>query len=69
MMSVTILDTEGNTLGDTDIVDLHAIPTSDRTLIIQVEAEKEIAPLIAGIRIQSSHNHPAHVPVCQPRSG
>lgn len=51
---VTILDTEGNSLGDTDIFDIHSIKTSDRTMIIQVEAAKETAPHIAGIRIQSS---------------
>jgi bacterioferritin-associated ferredoxin len=51
---VTILDTEGASLGETDIFDMHTIPSSDRTLIIQVEASKEIAPLIAGIRIQTA---------------
>lgn len=51
---VTILDTEGNSLGDTEIFDIHSIKTSDRTMIIQVEADKETAPHIAGIRIQSS---------------
>ncbi len=51
---VTILDTEGKSLGDTDIYDIHSIKTSDRTMIIQVESDKETAPHIAGIRIQSS---------------
>jgi sarcosine oxidase subunit alpha len=51
---VTILDTEGNSLGDTDVVDIHSIPSSDRTMIIQVETVKQKAPLIAGIRIQES---------------
>ncbi len=50
---VTILDTEGNSLGDTEVFDIHSIKTSDRTMIIQVETDKEMAPHIAGIRIQS----------------
>ncbi|MRS02690.1 (2Fe-2S)-binding protein [bacterium] len=50
---VTILNTEGNSLGDTEVFDIHSIKTSDRTMIIQVETDKEIAPHIAGIRIQS----------------
>ncbi len=50
---VTILDTEGNSLGDTEVFDIHSIKTSDRTIIIQVETDKETAPHIAGIRIQS----------------
>ncbi len=50
---VTILDTEGNSLCDTDVFDIHSIKTSDRTMIIQVETDKETAPHIAGIRIQS----------------
>lgn len=57
--TVTILDTEGNPLGETEIVDLHTIPTSDRTLIIRVEADADIAPLVAGIRIQNA-------PITQP---
>lgn len=51
---VTILDTEGNSLGETEIIDMHTIPTSDRTLIIRVEADRKIAPLIAGIRVQAA---------------
>lgn len=50
---VTILDTEGNPLCDTEVLNIHSIKTSDRTMIIQVEADKEMAPHIAGIRIQS----------------
>lgn len=50
---VTILDTEGNSLGNIEVFDMHSIKTSDRTVIIQVETDKETAPHIAGIRIQS----------------
>ncbi len=52
--TVMILDTEGNSLGEVEIIDIHSIASSDRTMIIQVEAAKEIAPYIAGIRIQPS---------------
>jgi NADPH-dependent 2,4-dienoyl-CoA reductase/sulfur reductase-like enzyme/Fe-S-cluster-containing hydrogenase component 2 len=51
---VTVLDTEGNPLGDLEVTDLHTIPTSDRTMIVVVEAPKETAALIAGIRIQEN---------------
>ena len=49
---VTALDTEGNQLGEYEVYSLHPIPTSDRTLIVQLQAPKEIASKIAGIRIQ-----------------
>ena len=49
---VTVLDTEGNPLGDLEVVDLHNIPASDRTMIVVVEAPAKIASSIAGIRIQ-----------------
>jgi len=49
---VTVLDTEGNPLGDLEVVDLHTIPASDRTMIVVVEAPAKIASSIAGIRIQ-----------------
>jgi sarcosine oxidase, subunit alpha len=56
---VSILDTEGNLLGETEVFDLHSIPSSDRTMIIQVEAPKEIAPKIAGIKVQKEQiTHP-----------
>lgn len=56
---VNILDTEGNSLGETEIIDVHAIVNNDKTLIVQVEADKDIATHIAGIRIQTS-------PITQP---
>ncbi len=49
---VAILDTEGHPLGETEVFDIHSIPSSDRTMIIQVEATKEVAPKIAGIKVQ-----------------
>lgn len=51
---VTVLDTEGNPLGDLEVVDLHTIPNSDRTMIVVVEAPVEMASSIAGIRIQEN---------------
>lgn len=49
---VTVLDTEGNPLGDLEVADVHTIPSSDRTRIVVVESPAGIAPLIAGIRVQ-----------------
>jgi sarcosine oxidase subunit alpha len=49
---VTVLDTEGNDLGTLEVLGFHSIPQSDRTLIVQVQAPKEFARLIAGMRIQ-----------------
>ncbi len=50
---VTVLDTEGNALGDLEVNDVHSIPTSDRTLVVMVQAPAEIAQKIAGIRVQA----------------
>lgn len=58
---VTVLNTEGEPLGELEVVDVHTIPSSDRTMIIQVEADSEIAPHIAGIRIQEENiTHPMY---------
>jgi NADPH-dependent 2,4-dienoyl-CoA reductase/sulfur reductase-like enzyme/Fe-S-cluster-containing hydrogenase component 2/bacterioferritin-associated ferredoxin len=50
---VTVLDTEGNALADLEVTDVHSIPTSDRTLVVLVQAPAEIAQKIAGIRVQA----------------
>ncbi len=50
--TVTAMDTEGNLLGKFEVLSVHTIPTSDRTLIVHIQAPREIAPLIAGIQIQ-----------------
>lgn len=50
---VTVMDTEGNPLGECPVVDIHQIPSSDRTWIVRVKAPKEIAKKIAGFRVQS----------------
>ena len=49
---VTVLDTEGRSLGDVDVVAVYNIPTSDRTMVVQVQAPKEYARQIAGVQIQ-----------------
>jgi len=56
---VTVLGTEGQTLGSLEIVDLHTIPDSDRTMIAVVASPLAIATAIAGIRIQET-------PITQP---
>ena len=56
---VTVMDTEGKALGEFEVLSVHAIPQSDRTLIVQLEAPREIAKEIAGIRMQESRiTHP-----------
>jgi len=38
---------------------VHSIPTSDRTMVVQVAADRDIAPRIAGILIQEANiTHP-----------
>jgi sarcosine oxidase subunit alpha len=49
---VIVTDTQGNVLAEVPIIDIDSIPTSDRTLIIRVEAPKAIARKIAGIQVQ-----------------
>jgi sarcosine oxidase subunit alpha len=55
---ITVLDTEGEPLGEAEIVSVHSIPTSDRTLIVQVQVPKRIAKRIAGIRVQDDQVKP-----------
>jgi NADPH-dependent 2,4-dienoyl-CoA reductase/sulfur reductase-like enzyme/formate hydrogenlyase subunit 6/NADH:ubiquinone oxidoreductase subunit I/bacterioferritin-associated ferredoxin len=52
--TVTAMDTEGNLLGKFEVVSVHSIPESDRTLIVHIQAPREIAPHIAGIQIQDN---------------
>jgi sarcosine oxidase, subunit alpha len=49
---VTVMNTTGEPLGELPVMSVHKIPRSDRTLIIQVQAPKEIAQQIAGIKVQ-----------------
>lgn len=56
---IAALDTEGKELGTMEVLGLHSIANNDRTLVVQVQAPKEVARRIAGIRIQES-------PITQP---
>lgn len=49
---VTILDTEGAELGEAEVLNIHAFKGNDRTLVVQVESSRELAPRIAGIKVQ-----------------
>ncbi len=51
---VTAMDTEGNLLGSYEVLSVHSIPASDRTLVVHIQAPREIAPQIAGIQIQEN---------------
>jgi bacterioferritin-associated ferredoxin len=49
---VTVLDTEGAVLGNVEVVKIRTPKFSDRALLVRVKAPREIAKLIAGIRVQ-----------------
>jgi len=49
---VMVLDTEGNELGDVEVVGVRAIKANDRTVLIKLKAPKAFAKKIAGIRFQ-----------------
>lgn len=56
---VIVLDTEGKELGRVDVLSVHAVNKDDKTLVVQVNAPKEIAQRIAGIKVQDeSVTHP-----------
>ena len=50
--TVTVLDTEGEVLGDLQVVKVERVASRDHTIIVKVRAPREIATRIAGIRIQ-----------------
>ena len=50
---VTAMDTEGNAIGDFEVLSIHKTKESDRTSVVQIEAPREIATKIAGIQIQN----------------
>lgn len=50
---VTVLDTQGQELALVPVLSVQAIANNDRTLLVRVQAPKEIATQIAGIKIQS----------------
>jgi NADPH-dependent 2,4-dienoyl-CoA reductase/sulfur reductase-like enzyme/ferredoxin len=51
---VTVLDTEGEVLGEYEVVKVERVPSRDRTVIIKVRAPREVARRIAGIRVQEA---------------
>ncbi len=56
---VEVVDTEGNTLGECKVLGIHAVPKADRTLVVEVQAPKEYARRIAGLRMQEPQvTHP-----------
>lgn len=56
--TVTVLDTEGAVLGDFEVVRVVRVASRDHTLIVKVRAPREVAPRIAGIRIQEDQPAP-----------
>ncbi len=51
---VTVLDTEGASLGNVVVSRVRAAKANDRTLLVQVTAPPEIAQRIAGIQVQEA---------------
>jgi sarcosine oxidase, subunit alpha len=49
---VTVLDTEGDVLGNVEVTRVRAPKYADRALLVRVKAPAEIAKRIAGIRVQ-----------------
>jgi NADPH-dependent 2,4-dienoyl-CoA reductase/sulfur reductase-like enzyme/Fe-S-cluster-containing hydrogenase component 2/bacterioferritin-associated ferredoxin len=50
--TVTVLDTEGTVLGNVEVTRVRAPRDADRALLVRVSAPADIAPRIAGIRVQ-----------------
>ena len=49
---VTVLDMEGQVLGNVEVVRVRNVKANDRTILVGVKAPQEIAKRIAGIRVQ-----------------
>ena len=50
--TVTVLDAEGEVLGNVEVTGVRAVKAFDRTIAVKVRAPREYAKRIAGIRIQ-----------------
>jgi sarcosine oxidase, subunit alpha len=50
--AVTVLDSEGTVLGNVEVTRVRAPKEADRALLVRVTAPADIAPRIAGIRVQ-----------------
>lgn len=51
---ITVLDVEGNTLGNVEVSRVRAAKANDRTVLAQVKAPRDIAKRIAGIQVQEA---------------
>jgi NADPH-dependent 2,4-dienoyl-CoA reductase/sulfur reductase-like enzyme/Fe-S-cluster-containing hydrogenase component 2/bacterioferritin-associated ferredoxin len=51
---VTVLDVEGEPLGNVEVSRVRAVKANDRTVLVQVKAPREVAKRIAGIRVQEA---------------
>ena len=51
---VTVLDTEGNTLGDVEVTGVRTIKINDRTVLLKLKSPRAIAKKIAGICVQDN---------------
>ena len=51
---VTVLDTSGNPLGSSKVISLKGNSKTDHTWIVQIQAPREYATRIAGIRVQET---------------
>ncbi|WP_322509901.1 FAD-dependent oxidoreductase [Anaerolinea sp.] len=49
---VILMSTEGEELGTSNVQNIVSLKDNDRTLVVLVQAPREIAPKVAGIRIQ-----------------
>jgi Fe-S-cluster-containing hydrogenase component 2 len=49
---VTVLDSEGGVLGNVEVTRVRAPRDADRALLVRVAAPADIAPCVAGIRVQ-----------------
>jgi sarcosine oxidase, subunit alpha len=49
---VTVLDVEGEPLGNVEVSRVRAAKANDRTVLVQVKAPREVAKRIAGIQVQ-----------------
>jgi len=50
--TVTVLETAGEPLANVRVVDVRSIPANDRTTLVRVRADADIAQRVAGLRVQ-----------------
>lgn len=64
--TVTVLDSEGSILGNVEVTRVRAPKDADRALLVRVTAPAEIAPKIAGIRVQEPWQAGTPAPIDRP---